>query len=322
MFRTKNARAKSIEGVFADLKIKFEDNNVKVFSEYWETNFILFYLKVLFSGKKIYHVTGDIYFATIFLKLAFKKVVVTFHDLGHYKNLSGLKRVLYFIFWIYLPLKLSDQSIFVSEFTRKDVIRYSGLKLTKSPVVYNPATELFNYSFVDFNYSNPSILLIGTDVHKNIEAVFRALKGKRCKLLIVGRLDLNQVEMLNEFSLMYENCFNISVSEIVELYRKCDIVSFVSLHEGFGLPILEAQMSSKVLICSNVCSLPEVAGLGAIYVDPLNVSELTDAFDFVFNMDNKDVVKAIIHNGRLNLLRFKSSDIAQKYIDIYRGVIK
>ena len=50
-----------------------------------------------------------------------------------------------------------------------------------------------------------------------------------------------------------------------------------SYFEGFGIPVIEAQQCGCPVITSNVSSLPEVAGEGAILVDPFSVSEIAGA---------------------------------------------
>ena len=52
---------------------------------------------------------------------------------------------------------------------------------------------------------------------------------------------------------------------------------FVPVFEGFGLPIVEAWQCGAPVICSNVTSIPEVAGDAAIVVDPFNIEEIAAA---------------------------------------------
>ena len=65
--------------------------------------------------------------------------------------------------------------------------------------------------------------------------------------------------------------------ELVEAYRRCDMVVFASLYEGFGLPILEAQAMGRPVITSNFRAMREAAGDGALLVDPYSVEAIRDA---------------------------------------------
>ena len=65
-------------------------------------------------------------------------------------------------------------------------------------------------------------------------------------------------------------------ADLRALYQAARVVVFPSLHEGFGLPVLEAFASGVPVVTSNVTSLPEVAGDAALLVDPLRVDAIAD----------------------------------------------
>ncbi|MBE9554563.1 MAG: glycosyltransferase family 4 protein [Proteobacteria bacterium] len=68
-----------------------------------------------------------------------------------------------------------------------------------------------------------------------------------------------------------------SAPEIADLYRKATAFVFPSLHETFGMPILEAMACGCPVITSNVTACPEVAGDAALLIDPRSVAELAGA---------------------------------------------
>ncbi|MFZ3048095.1 MAG: glycosyltransferase family 1 protein, partial [Desulfatirhabdiaceae bacterium] len=70
------------------------------------------------------------------------------------------------------------------------------------------------------------------------------------------------------------------------LYSGASAFVYPSLYEGFGLPILEAMACGCPVICSNVASMPEVAGNAAIQIDPQDPDDLAKAIDRVIADNN------------------------------------
>lgn len=77
--------------------------------------------------------------------------------------------------------------------------------------------------------------------------------------------------------------------------------AFPSLYEGFGLPVLEAQQLGTPVVVARASSLPEVAGEGAVYCDPLNVQSIADALELV---GRPDVRAAVTLAGYNNVRRY------------------
>jgi glycosyltransferase involved in cell wall biosynthesis len=95
---------------------------------------------------------------------------------------------------------------------------------------------------------------------------------------------------------------HLTDAQLAAAYRGADLVLFASLHEGFGLPVVEAQASGTPVITSTTTSLPEVAGNGAVLVDPRSTESIADAIERV--LSNESLHTALVREGLRNAARF------------------
>ncbi|MFH1423291.1 MAG: glycosyltransferase, partial [Planctomycetota bacterium] len=91
-----------------------------------------------------------------------------------------------------------------------------------------------------------------------------------------------------------------------------------SLYEGFGFPVLEAMAAGTPVICSNVSSLPEIAGDAAVLVAPRNVKEIGKAILSVYG--NKELSKTLINKGFERIKKFTWLQCAEKTLQVYKKV--
>jgi glycosyltransferase involved in cell wall biosynthesis len=101
--------------------------------------------------------------------------------------------------------------------------------------------------------------------------------------------------------------------EYLNTMRAAHALVYPSLNEGFGIPVLEAQQAGIPVACSNLGSLPEVAGDGAVLFDP---RDLEDMATVLFRLATDDEIrKHLISRGRLNLERFDFETEANRFAD-------
>ena len=184
-------------------------------------------------------------------------------------------------------------------------------KLIIIPNPYNPALKRTAQSLNNI----PIILHIGTGYRKNLERVIEALNNIECQLFIVGKLSSIQLELLQKYKINYCNEFDVPFCRIIELYEQCTIVSFPSLYEGFGMPIIEANAVGRPILTSKVGAIPEIAKDAAYYVNPYSIIELKTTFEFLLN--RKDVCNDLIQKGIYNAQKYSIDKIAQQYSDLY-----
>jgi len=269
----------------------------------------------------INHITGDIHYCVI--SLIGCKSILTIHDLGFIDNELDKKGKIYTFYrkllWVNIPVFLATRVTCISEKTAETIKSYIPLKYHyKISVIHNPITLSFKNIVRQSINSKPLILHIGTKSNKNLERVIIALKGINCVLNIIGHLNENQNQLLIDSSIEFVNEVNLSDAEIAFRYQACDIVSFPSLYEGFGMPIIEAQSFGKAVLTSNIEPMNSIAGGGAILVDPTDIESIRNGFVNLLN-DNM-LMKRLVENGIENLKKFDPHYISQKYFELYTTI--
>lgn len=269
--------------------------------------------------------TGDMYMS---LKTQIPTLMVS-HDLNYLHYPEGLKWSHLKYYQKYMPIyhKKADHLIAVSEATKLDVIDKYGVKNEKISVAYNscpegfkPVDDVKKIELKDrFTAGAPFIMYVGSlHPRKNIERLLKAFdqfkksKNTNHKLVLFGRMAWKTspiFKTLNDLAYKHDVIFlgNADV-EVKELLPAADALCYVSLFEGFGIPILEAFASGVPVITSNVSSMPEVAGDAALLVDPKDVNQIANALTKVSS--NKDLANAMIEKGFKKLEHFSWKDSA------------
>jgi len=93
---------------------------------------------------------------------------------------------------------------------------------------------------------------------------------------------------------------------------------YPSVFEGFGIPVLEALWSGVPVITSNVSSLSEAGGDGALYVDPMNEEQMADAMLDIYS--NTELRKDLINKGWQHAQNFAREKTAACVMDVYKSL--
>lgn len=242
--------------------------------------------------------------------------IVTLHDVK--SGIAGTNPI-----WVWLKKKILrsytywfvDKIACITEFTRKEMIDMYSPISHKTCVIYNSYNPIFKFEPYEFNETYPLILHIGTVERKNLIRVIQALKGIPCKLYIVGELDDKTKRCLEENHTDFTQEQDVPFSRVVELYRKCDLVSFPTLYEGFGMPVIEAQATGRPVVTSKVASIPEIAGNGACFVNPENIEDMRNGFLKVIK--NRDYRNKIVREGLINSKKFSPDRMIDGYLNLY-----
>lgn len=309
----------SIENVFNTIYKEIENKeNIEIERLYHDKSLWRSVLSLWKIKADIYHITGDVHYLALFLPR--KKTVLTIHDIGAFKNKKrNIKGYFYLLVWFILPIFWLKKITAISEHTKNDLITILNIHESKIITIDNPLS--LKTKFVKHNIRlTPTILQIGSGSHKNLERLIDAVKDIDCKLIIIGNPDIRLIQKLKNFTIKYEVFYNISDKEIVRKYEESDILFFASLTEGFGLPIIEAQATGRVVITSNIPPMIDVSGGFAELVDPYSVTEIKDGIKRIIN--DCDYRQYLIKGGLKNAKQYSAIKIAEKYIDLYKNLIE
>ena len=309
----------SLEFIFDDLRHRLSgDIRPTVHRAPFYSNGLIRRTLIAFSAAlhqgDLNHITGDINFASLLLSR--KRTLLTILDAGVMDGKHGLRKVLLDWIWFRLPAKSAQMITTISESSKKDILKYVDVPDEKIRVIPVGVSSHFKWSPKDFNTSCPRILQVGTKKNKNIGRLIAALSGLSCKLQIIGPLTDALRTQLNANEIDYENWSNLSIDEVVRKYQQCDLLTFCSTYEGFGMPIVEANVVGRPVVTSDISSMPEVAGNAACLVDPFDSASIRSGIRRVIK--DVDYRSKLIANGRVNAERFDANNIAEQYLAIYK----
>lgn len=259
------------------------------------------------------HIAGDVHYLA--LGLPKHRTILTIADCVSLIRNRGLKKWLLRLFWYRLPVRRATLVTTISEFTKQQLLKFVNCDPSKIHPIHCPISDGFKARPKPFDARQPVILQVGTGWNKNLCRVARALEGMPCKLEIIGPLDGRHRNELSKAGIDFSAHDSVSAEALVSLYEQCDLLVFASTYEGFGLPIIEAQAVGRPVITSNLCSMPEVAGEGACFVDPLDVESIRNGVVNV--VENAEYRESLVSLGFINVKRFSGRILAGRFARVY-----
>lgn len=312
IFRKKSRAFHSIENVFKTL-LPFLNVRTLELTHSSEGMFNrLKNIRFLFNeNNNLIHITGHDHYL---LWWRFKKCILTIHDIEALNRKRGVKKWLFKKLWFDVPIRNAKLVTTISEFSRNELLRLNNYK-TPIIVINNPITINVEFTPKEFNTQRPRILHLGTKNNKNLVRTIKALAGISCQLVIIGEKSKVLIDLLNSKNIQFTFKSQLTNKQVVEEYKACDFVMFVSTYEGFGLPIIEAQAIGRPVVTSKISSMPEVAGNAALLVDPFSVESIHRGVKKIIS--DKELRIRLISSGRENVNRFKPEIIAREYAKLY-----
>jgi len=266
--------------------------------------------------------------------------VITVHDLA-FLIFPGLltKESEAYYGQIYRAVRSADAIIAVSQCTKADLIRLTGADDRRIHVIYEAAGAVFRPIadpepvLLHYHVQQPYILFVSTiEPRKNLTTLLRAYArlskeartgGEQPSLVVAGGrgwLYEDVFRVAQELGLSGRVHFigRVPVEDLPALYSGATVFCLPSLYEGFGMPVLEAMACGTPVICSDVASLPEVAGDAAILVPPLAVEEWTAALHHV--LTDAAARAEMRQRGLARAAQFSWETAARAALAVYRQV--
>ncbi|MCB0707462.1 MAG: glycosyltransferase family 4 protein [Saprospiraceae bacterium] len=282
---------------------------------------------------------ADVFFSPdgyVSLRSKVPTVLVT-HDLAfeHYPEQVPYLASTYYRHFVPKFHSRAEQVVSVSEYTSQDIIRTYGIDSTKVATACNGVRTPFKplsgneIAAVQAQYADgrPYFFYVGA-VHprKNVDRLIRAFSefkkasGSDTKLLIAGRFAWQSESVRTAYEQSaYQNDIKLlgylSGEALGQVLGAARALTYVSLFEGFGVPLLEAMYAEVPIISSNVSSMPEVCGTAGLLVDPTSIEAISQAMQ---QLDSTPSLRQkLVDQGRIQRTKFswdKATDIIEESI--------
>ncbi|MGC9349317.1 MAG: glycosyltransferase family 4 protein, partial [Anaerolineae bacterium] len=261
-----------------------------------------------------------------------RRTLVTIHDLGyrHFPKAHPVSQRLYLELSTRWNAQVATHVLADSEATREDIVQTCGTSPEKISVVYPgygrelaPVRDPEALAAIRTRYAipGPYILFIGRiQPRKNLGRLIDAFghitaDHPDITLVLAGPtgwmsepIEARVRDLALEARVRFPGY--IAAEDKAGLISGAEIVAYPSLYEGFGFPVLEAQACGTPVLTSNTSSLPEVAGEGALLVDPRDADAIAEGLERL--LADSALRWQLVARGYENLTRFSWAKAAQQ----------
>ena len=269
----------------------------------------------------IFHPT---FFNPYFVGHCKKPVVVTMHDLNHWKYpeltvkagiVQQKERAI---------CNVASHIIAISEETKEDLMRYIEIPEKKITVIYHGIDQELTVCHEKPLVEYPYLLYIGgRSGYKNFKIFLQAFVkvDKRVNLVCTGgAFSTEEMEMIASLDLANRVCqMFVCDNDLNNLL--CNAIAFVypSLAEGFGMPILEAFRCNCPCIISDIKCFHEVAGDAACYLNPQSPEDMATVINNTIYNETK--IQKMRKRGIERMKEFSWKKTANETLHVYTSLM-
>lgn len=220
--------------------------------------------------------------------------------------------------------RTTKQPFTISEFSANEIAEVVRVPSSRLVVALCGADHAAGVTSVKPELDVPSrfVLCVGTLAErKNLTPVLRAFGSESIQTIVVGAAGSSRVfartSGLGESSGTITFANRLTDAEVYWLMENATALVFPSVYEGFGLPVVEAQMRNCPVICADSSSLPEVTAGSALLFDPMKPEE---AVSLVRKVETESGLRErLIDDGRRNAERFTWAGAARTIVETLRS---
>lgn len=223
----------------------------------------------------------------------------------------------------------SEAIVCVSNSTKNDLLHFfPDIDERKIHVIHNGVSDeyyvLDKEEHVDLPFPSGSfVLFVGSRAaYKNFQLLGRCIMKTPYNLLIIGQ-ELSEKERedleRNVSPSRFKSLGFISTAELNVLYNHAAALVYPSNYEGFGLPIIEAQLAGCPVIATNISSIPEVIGNRSLLMDAPTEDALLAKMKL---LEDEGLMAKVRKDGLSHAAGFNIANMQDKYISLYNQLLK
>ena len=266
------------------------------------------------------------------------KSVVTIHDLifERYPQLFPAIDRFFYRQKFKAACSQADIVVAVSQQTKRDIVAYYGIAPSRIEVVYQDCDDIFKQRLSEnelvavkqkYALTDPYILSVGSiETRKNqlqLVRAFRAANLPNAQLVLVGRATNYQTQIekyIEEHKLgqRVRILNGVTFADLPALYQAAKLAAYVSIFEGFGIPVVEALHSGVPVLAATGSCLEESGGGGGLYVDPFSEADMAQKLQNLWS--DAALRQQLVADGQRHVAQFSAPLVAAQLVKLYHSL--